>query len=190
MIVKSIWHTIGRMMWCAVAGAVYIGLASLVIGLIGGIFAATLSYYESPYSVSLSGWLWFVTFWNAVIVAAIGLATAFFAFAIVGFLFCFSDYSDNMLGGVLESSLLPVSIGFFAGGFLGIINSLLWRHTTIASWSLFHAFTTQTSRGFSYGALIGLFIGTFYGAIVGARREIARQKSERNAPFSTVESGA
>ena len=130
---RLILRSIGRVMWCAVAGAVYIGSAALVLSFAGGLCVSFLSYYESRGSVSPSAWVVYVTFLVVMKMTSIGLVAAFFAFGAAGIVFCFSDYSDNLLGGALESSLKPVFFGSVGGALLGGVNSFLWRHTVFAA---------------------------------------------------------
>lgn len=105
------------------------------------------------------------------------------AFGIAGYFACFSVLPQKVFAKAFRLAWRAAIVGVVVGAVLGPLNFfLLRRFTTI--------YLGEPFLGYIFGVTVGFVIGTFYGAIVGARREIAQQKLEQNAPLSTVESGA
>ncbi len=174
----------GRVLWFAFAGALCMALVGIVAGSVTGAFiilVGNLSQFGATGSVFdevETG----ATF-GAIYAIAVGFCSGFIAFGIAGYFACFSIWPRKIFAKAFRLAWRAMVVGVTVGAVLGPINFLMLRQFT-------SNILTDPFSGYMYGVIGGFIIGIFYGAIVGARREIARQKLEQNAPLSTTESGA
>lgn len=177
-------RSVGRVLWFAVAGALCMALVGVVAGSVTGAFiilVGNLSQFGATGNVFdevETG----ATF-GAIYAIAVGLWSGAIGFGIAGYFACFSVLPRKVFAKAFRLAWRAALVGVAVGAVLGPINTFVWRR--FASCGL-----TDPFSGYMYGVIGGFIIGIFYGAIVGARREIARQKSEQNAALSTVESAA
>ncbi len=177
---NRVLRSVGRMLWFAVAGACGMALVGMFAGMITGALVMMVGILIRSGATS-NGFLGMGlgALYGALCAIAIGSCSGFVAFGIAGYFACFSAWSHE----VFRLAWRAAIVGVVVGAVLGPINFLMLRQFT-------SNILTDPFSGYMYGVIGGFIIGIFYGAIVGARREIARQKLEQNAPLSTTESGA
>lgn len=177
-------RSIGRVLWFAIAGALCMALVGVVAGAITGGLLSFLIEMLTPSNAfvdMLEG-----AFFVSVAALCVSVVAGFFAFAIAGFLACFSELPTQVFWKNFRLSWRATSIGVIIGSILGPINLLLFGRFFVPSYALMDELIT----GYVIGVIAGFIIGIFYGALVGAKREIARQKAETKAALSNIVSAA
>lgn len=181
---NRVLRSVGRVLWFAFAGACGMALVGFVAGSVTGALVVLVeNLSRSGATRSDFQDVPIGAFMGAAYAIAVGLCSGAVAFAIAGYFACFSVLPQKVFDKAFRLAWRTTLFGVAVGAVLGPINFLILRRFT-------SNILADPFSGYMYGVIGGFIIGTFYGAIVGARREIARQKLEQNAPFSAIESGA
>ena len=179
-----IFESVVRVLWFAIGGAIFIGFFGVVAGAVaGGLLAAFVEIFSpSNSSVDIVEGALF----GSITALYISYVPGFFAFAIAGFLACFSELPTQVFSKTFRYATRAIIICVIVGGVLGPINSFIFGRFLQ---TIFPP-ARELATGYIIGVIAGFIIGTFYGALVGAKREIARQKAHEKAALSVVESAA
>ena len=177
-------RSIGRVLWFAVAGAIYTMIIGVFAGAItGGLLIALLDFL----SLSNTGRdIREGTMYSSIVLLYISPVAGFFAFTIAGYFACFSKIPSQVFHRTFLSAWRAAFLGVIIGGVLGTINALIFGRFLLPDFLS----ADEWADGYILGVIGGFVIGTFYGAIVGAKREIARQKAETKAALPVVGSAA
>jgi MFS family permease len=178
-------RSVGRVLWFAVAGALCMALVGVVAGSVTGALIVIIDHLprSRPLADVFDYYVGMGAIFGALRAMNVGLWSGAIAFGIAGYFACFSALPQKVFARSFRLAWRAMVVGVTVGAVLGPINFLMLRQFT-------SNILTDPFSGYMYGVIGGFIIGIFYGAIVGARREIARQKLEQNAPLSTTESGA